>query len=49
MVSLADPKPRDSEVIDELPRYKGLKVRYHRWKDIVAICQSLALRLSGAV
>jgi hypothetical protein len=49
VVSLADPKPRDTEVIDELPRYKGLNVRYHRWDDVVDVCHSLALRLSGAV
>ena len=49
VIALADPKPRDTEVIDELPRYKALVVRYHRWDDVVDICQSLALRLSGAV
>ena len=48
VVSLADPKPRDTEVINELPRYKGLNERYHRWDEVVEICQSLALRLSGA-
>jgi hypothetical protein len=36
-------------VIDELPRYKRLDVRYHRWDDVVALCRSLALGLSGAV
>jgi hypothetical protein len=36
-------------VIDELPRYKGLAERYHRWDDVVEVCQSLALRLGGAV
>lgn len=49
VVALADPSPRDPDVIDELPRYKGLDERYHRWGDVVEICQSLALRLSGAV
>lgn len=49
VVSLADPRPRDAEVIDELPRYKGLDVRSHRWEDVVTVCRSLALRLSGAV
>ena len=49
VISLADPKPRDSEVINELPRYKGLKVRYHHWEDVVEVCHSLALRLGGAV
>lgn len=49
VVALADPKPRDPDVIDELPRYKGIDVRYQEWNDVVAICRSLALRLSGAV
>lgn len=37
------------EVIDELPRYKGLEERYHRWDDVDDICQSLPLRLSGVL
>jgi len=49
VISLADPKPRDTEVIDELPRYKRLDERYHRWDDVVEVCQDLALRLAGAV
>jgi hypothetical protein len=49
VISLADPRPRDTEVIDELPRYKGLKDRYHRWERVVEVCRSLALRLAGAV
>jgi hypothetical protein len=49
VAALADPQPRDAEVIDELPRYKGLDERWHRWADVVAACQELALRLSGAV
>lgn len=48
VVALADPNPRDPDVIDELPRYKGLQARYHDWKDVVAACQDLALRLAGA-
>ncbi|MEZ5143876.1 MAG: hypothetical protein R2726_15355 [Acidimicrobiales bacterium] len=49
VVALADPQPRDTAVIDELPRYKGLDARWHRWSDVVAACQALALRLGGAV
>jgi len=49
VIALADPKPRDTEVIEELPRYKGLDDRYHRWDHVVDICQGLALRLSGAL
>lgn len=48
VIALAAPNPRDTEVIDELPRYKGLEERYHHWGDVVEICQSLALRLGGA-
>lgn len=49
VVALAEPMPRDTDVIDELPRYKGLDERYHQWGDVVEVCQDLALRLSGAV
>jgi hypothetical protein len=48
VLALADPEPRDTDVIDELPRYKGLAERYHRWSDVVDVCRSLALRLGGA-
>jgi hypothetical protein len=49
VIALADPHPRDTEVIDELPRYKGLEERYHRWDDVVDVCRELALRLAGAI
>lgn len=45
---LADPAPRDPAVTAELPRYKGLDKRWHHWADVVAACQDLSLRLSGA-
>jgi hypothetical protein len=48
VVALADPSPRDADVINELPRYKGLDPRWHRWADVVTACQVLALRLGGA-
>lgn len=48
VVALAEPSPRDTDVIDELPRYKGLDPRWHRWSDVVDACQTLALRLGGA-
>ena len=48
VIALADPSPRDTDVIDELPRYKGLDSRWHRWSDVVEACQALALRLGGA-
>jgi len=47
-VALADPQPRDRDVTRELPRYKGLDERWHRWEDVVAACRALALRLAGA-
>lgn len=49
VIALADPSPRDRDVIEELPRYKGLDERYHRWGDVVGTCRSLALELAGAV
>lgn len=48
VTTLADPRPHDVDVIEELPRYKGLDVRWHRWDDVVAAARALALRLSGA-
>lgn len=48
VLALAYPNPRDADVIPELSRYKGLDRRWHDWADVVAACQSLALRLSGA-
>lgn len=48
VVALAEPSPRDVDVIDELPRYKGLHQRWHRWEHVVEACRELALRLSGA-
>lgn len=49
VLRLADPSPRDDEVIAELPRYKGLASRWHEWREVVGLCQELALRLGGAV
>lgn len=48
VIALADPSPRDADVIEELHRYKNLDPRWHRWPDVVDACQALALRLSGA-
>jgi hypothetical protein len=47
VVGLADPTPRDPQVIDELPRYKRLDPRWHDWSHVVAACQELALRLAA--
>lgn len=48
ILRLADPSPRDVAVTKELPRYKELDRKWHAWSDVVAACQELALRLSGA-
>jgi hypothetical protein len=48
VTALAGPQPLDTDVIAELPRYKGLNPRWHEWDEVVGACQALALRLSGA-
>lgn len=48
VAALADPQPRDTTVIDELPRYKGLDPQWHEWAHVREACQRLALVLSGA-
>ena len=45
---LADPRPRDTDVIDELPEYKGLDPQWHEWSTVVSRCQALSLALAGA-
>ncbi len=45
---LADPRPRDTDVIDELSDYKGLDPRWHEWSAVVSRCQDLSLALAGA-
>ena len=49
VIALAGPSPRDTDVINELPRDKGLEARWYHWSDVVGACQDLPLRLSGAV
>ena len=48
VVVLAEPSPRDTDVINDLSRYKGLDSRWHCWPDVVEACQAMALRVSGA-
>jgi hypothetical protein len=48
VIALADPTPFDTDVIDELPRYKALDPRWHEWADVVGECRRLALVLGGA-
>jgi len=44
---LANPSPLDTDVIDELPRYKGLKRRWHKWAVVQDECRVLAEGLAG--
>jgi hypothetical protein len=39
---LSDPRPRDSRVIGELPRYRRLDPRWHDWSDVTLVCAALA-------
>ena len=48
VTQLADPRPRDTDVIDELPEYKGLDPQWHEWSTVVSRCQALSLALAGA-
>jgi hypothetical protein len=47
VLRLALPQPRDVEVTQELPRYKGLAECWHDWEAVVAACEQLALGLAG--
>lgn len=42
---LADPRPRDSRVIAQLDRYKGLTPVWRDWGAVVGVCRSLAARI----
>ena len=44
-LALAQPGPRDVDVIVELPRYRGLDSRWHDWSAVVAACEALALEV----
>jgi hypothetical protein len=46
--ALARPAPRDSDVINELPRYKGLQPRWHDWSAVQDQCEELSLGMAGA-
>lgn len=46
---LSEPNPRDSVVTAQLPSYRRLDPRWHRWTDVVAACQALADGLLAAV
>lgn len=42
---LADPRPRDAEVIAQLSMYKGLEPRWHDWSTVTAVLTDLAQRI----
>jgi hypothetical protein len=42
---LAHPTPRDVRVLEQLPRYKALRRRWHDWEEVRAVCTSLAADL----
>lgn len=46
VLRLAKPAPLDTDVIDELPRYKGIVEKWQDWENIVDVCQRLALALT---
>jgi hypothetical protein len=47
-LALAQPRPVDTPVIDELPRYKGLAPHWHEWSAVTGALQALALDLAGS-
>lgn len=46
-LALANPKPVDAPVINELPRYKGLSPQWHDWSAVTGALKGLALQLAG--
>jgi len=42
---LSDPRPADSRVIGQLPRYKKLAAVWHDWAAVVAACRQIADRM----
>ena len=46
ILRLAKPAPLDVEVIDELPRYKGIVAKWQEWDAVVDSCQRLGLALA---
>lgn len=43
---LADPQPRDGEVIAQLASYKGLDTRWHEWSAVKALLAALAQEIA---
>jgi len=48
VLALARPTPKDSDVIDQLDRYKGLATVWQDWATVVEHCENLSRALSGA-
>lgn len=46
VLRLAKPSPLDTDVIKELPRYKGIVEKWQEWSTVVEACQQLALALA---
>lgn len=46
VLRLAKPAPLDTDVIEELPRYKGIIEQWQNWETVVEACQRLALALA---
>jgi hypothetical protein len=44
---LADPRPRDAEVTEQLASYKALDRRWHEWPAVKAVLADLAERVLG--
>ena len=44
---LADPRPADPAVLDQLDRYKRLEERWTSWGEVVEVCRSLAVSMAG--
>jgi hypothetical protein len=45
---LADPRPRDAEVTEQLAGYKSLDARWHEWSSVAAVLADLATRMVQA-
>ncbi len=43
---LADPRPRDAEVTEQLASYKALDERWHDWSAVKALLEELAERIA---
>lgn len=42
---LAAPEPRDTATLADLPHYRHLAPRWHRWEAVTEVCRDLAQRL----